>query len=211
MTESDTGPLLQPYDPLAAQVLREHKKVIEMMEKRSLLEKVRNYVRSLVSGSPEARGVLTFVLALSVFMLLWRTAGFLTSCDNPLVVVLSGSMEPAYHRGDLLLLHKVTPVNIGDVIVFTLPDRTVPIVHRVHRVHEGGGTRLFLTKGDNNEFDDRTLYPTGHRWVREEDAVGKVFAIIPSAGFLTIFSEGRPWVKVVVLAAALAWGWFSGE
>ena len=41
--------------------------------------------------------------------------------ESPIVVVLSGSMEPAYHRGDLLMLtnfdEKVVP---GDVVVYNL-------------------------------------------------------------------------------------------
>ena len=41
--------------------------------------------------------------------------------ESPIVVVLSGSMEPAYYRGDLLFLtHYDEPVVPGDVVVYEL-------------------------------------------------------------------------------------------
>ena len=41
--------------------------------------------------------------------------------ESPIVVVLSGSMEPAYYRGDLLFLtHYNEPVVPGDVVVYEL-------------------------------------------------------------------------------------------
>jgi signal peptidase len=50
----------------------------------------------------------------------------------------SGSMEPAFHRGDLLFLTlpRNDPVEINDICVFKLPGRPIPIVHRVVKVHE---------------------------------------------------------------------------
>ena len=53
------------------------------------------------------------------------------------VVVLSGSMEPAYYRGDILFLHMGRrPVRVGEVVVFNIEGRDIPIVHRVVKVHE---------------------------------------------------------------------------
>ena len=53
-------------------------------------------------------------------------------------MLLSGSMEPAFHRGDLLLLtHDAQgPVRVGDIVVFKIEGREIPIVHRVLKVHE---------------------------------------------------------------------------
>ena len=39
--------------------------------------------------------------------------------ESPIVVVLSGSMEPAFHRGDLLFLTQSDgPFEVGDIVVF---------------------------------------------------------------------------------------------
>lgn len=61
-----------------------------------------------------------------------------TGSESPIVVVLSGSMEPAFHRGDLLFLtnFREEPVRVGDIVVFKVEGRDIPIVHRVIKLHE---------------------------------------------------------------------------
>lgn len=61
-----------------------------------------------------------------------------TGSESPIVVVLSGSMEPAFHRGDLLFLtnYKEEPVRVGEIVVFKVEGRDIPIVHRVVKLHE---------------------------------------------------------------------------
>ena len=52
-----------------------------------------------------------------------------------------------------------TPFRAGDIVVFKVADRDIPIVHRVIKVHEKeSGEVDVLTKGDNNAVDDRGLY-----------------------------------------------------
>jgi signal peptidase len=53
-------------------------------------------------------------------------------------ILFSGSMEPAFHRGDLLLLtnYREEPIRAGDIVVFRIEGRDIPIVHRVIKVHE---------------------------------------------------------------------------
>lgn len=50
----------------------------------------------------------------------------------------SGSMEPAFYRGDLLILtnYEDDPVQAGEILVFKVRGRDIPIVHRVIKVHE---------------------------------------------------------------------------
>lgn len=50
----------------------------------------------------------------------------------------SGSMEPAFHRGDLLFLtNRVEdPIRVGEIVVFRIEGREIPIVHRVLKIHE---------------------------------------------------------------------------
>lgn len=60
-----------------------------------------------------------------------------TDSESPIVVVLSGSMEPAFHRGDLLFLtNRDEPVRVGEIVVFKIDGRDIPIVHRVIKLHE---------------------------------------------------------------------------
>ena len=50
----------------------------------------------------------------------------------------SGSMEPAFYRGDLLFLtnYQEEPIQAGEILVFKVKGRDIPIVHRVIKLHE---------------------------------------------------------------------------
>lgn len=63
--------------------------------------------------------------------------------------MLSGSMEPGFYRGDILFLNMgQQPIRVGEVVVFNIDNRDIPIVHRVVKVHETqpGGEVSVLTK-----------------------------------------------------------------
>lgn len=47
-------------------------------------------------------------------------------------------MEPAFQRGDILLLDNraANPLEVGDVVVYKVDGRDIPIVHRVLEIHE---------------------------------------------------------------------------
>ena len=47
-------------------------------------------------------------------------------------------MEPAFYRGDLLFLtnHREEPIRVGEIVVFKVEGREIPIVHRVIKAHE---------------------------------------------------------------------------
>lgn len=81
--------------------------------------------------------VILLLTIVTSALILWKILILACFSESPIVVVLSGSMEPGYERGDLLLL--TTPqrsIEVGDICVFKLEDRETPIVHRIHRVHQ---------------------------------------------------------------------------
>ncbi len=47
-------------------------------------------------------------------------------------------MEPAFFRGDLLFLtnYQEESIRVGEIVVFKIEGREIPIVHRVLKVHE---------------------------------------------------------------------------
>ncbi|KAK7201865.1 signal peptidase type I [Novymonas esmeraldas] len=148
--------------------------------------------------------VVMVSLFLSIVLVGWRGAAVATNCEASIVVVLSGSMEPGYQRGDVLLLHHRPeyPVEVGDIIVYTLPRQDIPIVHRVHRIHQRAedGKRMYLTKGDNNVNDDNFLLERGREWLEEDMIVGKTYAYVPRIGYLTIMFNESQLLKYVALA-----------
>ena len=102
-------------------------------------------------------------LVICTALMTWKSLMVATNSESPVVVVLSGSMEPAYYRGDILVLElwEQRPIESGDVVVYKLGDRDIPIVHRIIDVHDGPAGTYYLTKGDNNTVNDRGLYPSG--------------------------------------------------
>lgn len=67
-------------------------------------------------------------------VMIWNTLKLLMWTESPVVVVLSGSMEPSMYRGDILFLHKQTPIANGDIVVYSVEGQGIPIVHRVTSV-----------------------------------------------------------------------------
>ncbi|XP_062369473.1 signal peptidase complex catalytic subunit SEC11C isoform X2 [Cinclus cinclus] len=82
--------------------------------------------------------VLNFAMIVSSALMIWKGLIVITGSESPIVVVLSGSMEPAFHRGDLLFLTNFhdDPIRAGEIVVFKVEGRDIPIVHRVIKVHE---------------------------------------------------------------------------
>eukprot|EP00534_Pseudo-nitzschia_fraudulenta_P005300 CAMPEP_0201121824 /NCGR_PEP_ID=MMETSP0850-20130426/5617_1 /ASSEMBLY_ACC=CAM_ASM_000622 /TAXON_ID=183588 /ORGANISM="Pseudo-nitzschia fraudulenta, Strain WWA7" /LENGTH=185 /DNA_ID=CAMNT_0047388379 /DNA_START=279 /DNA_END=839 /DNA_ORIENTATION=+ len=143
-------------------------------------------------------------LAMIVFsaLMIWKFLMCYTQSESPVVVVLSGSMEPAFQRGDILFLNNsVEQVNVGDVVVFKIRGRDIPIVHRILKVHqtEPGGEVELLTKGDNNRVDDRGLYAPGQLWLEREDILGKAVGTLRYVGMVTIALNDYPVLKYVLV------------
>mmetsp|Transcript_14014 Transcript_14014/g.18359 ORF Transcript_14014/g.18359 Transcript_14014/m.18359 type:complete len:194 (-) Transcript_14014:91-672(-) len=147
-------------------------------------------------------------LAMIVFsaLMIWKGFMFFTKSESPVVVVLSGSMEPAFQRGDILFLDNSNPeVHVGDVVVFKIKDRDIPIVHRILKVHEKppaeDGTPRYdlLTKGDNNRVDDRGLYAPGQLWLAREDILGQAKGTLRYVGMVTIALNDYPVLKYVLV------------
>jgi signal peptidase len=125
---------------------------------------------------------LSFGLIVCTVYSLWKGLALYTDSPSPIVVVLSGSMEPIFHRGDLLVLsNRKKAVDVGDVVVYNVKGRDIPIVHRVIKQHwsskdaKGVEKQYLLTKGDNNPTDDIELYARGQIHLdREEEIIGLV-------------------------------------
>lgn len=146
--------------------------------------------------------VLNFGMIVSSALMIWKGLMVITGSESPIVVVLSGSMEPAFHRGDLLFLtNRVEdPIRVGEIVVFRIEGREIPIVHRVLKIHEKqDGHIKFLTKGDNNAVDDRGLYKQGQHWLEKKDVVGRARGFVPYIGIVTILMNDYPKFKYAVL------------
>lgn len=146
--------------------------------------------------------LLNFALVLSTAFMLWKGLSVATDSPSPIVVVLSGSMEPAFQRGDLLFLwNRGQNTQVGEIVVYNVKGKDIPIVHRVVRRYGGGDEPLqLLTKGDNNLADDKELYTRGQDYLtRSTDIIGSVIGYVPFVGYVTILLSEHPWLKTVLL------------
>ncbi|KAG9056941.1 Signal peptidase complex catalytic subunit [Serendipita sp. 407] len=146
---------------------------------------------------------LNFCNIIASGLMMWKGLGLVTNTESPIVVVLTGSMEPAFYRGDLLFL--TNPVNepylVGDITVYKIPGQEVPIVHRVIESHFMADTPLnqeILTKGDNNPQDDIVFYKN-LKWLERQHVVGKVRGFLPYIGYVTIAMNDFPQLKYALL------------
>lgn len=83
-------------------------------------------------------------------------------------VVLSGSMEPEFSAGDLIVVREAENYQLNDIVVFQ--EENVLVVHRI--IQTDG--EMITTKGDANEAPDEPVAVTAVK--------GKVLFRIPYAG-----------------------------
>ncbi|ORY57450.1 signal peptidase complex catalytic subunit SEC11 [Pseudomassariella vexata] len=160
----------------------------------------------LANPRQAAAQVLNFALVLSTAFMMWKGLSIASNSPSPIVVVLSGSMEPAFQRGDLLFLwnrNLLAPTDVGEVVVYNVRDKDIPIVHRIVRkfqsVDGDEAKAKLLTKGDNNAADDTELYAKGQDYLERRDIIGSVVGYIPFVGYVTILLSEHPWLKTVML------------
>lgn len=104
-------------------------------------------------------------------------------------VVLSGSMEPEFCEGDLIIVKKTQDIAVNDIVVYEEAGSLV--VHRIMKIDDESIT----TKGDaNNVTDD----PIGISAIK-----GKVLFWIPFAGRIVAFLK-TPIGTIIIIAAAIA-------
>ena len=104
-----------------------------------------------------------------------------------IMTVLTGSMEPDYKVGDIVIVKKTVTdeLKVKDVITFYSNDPTMEgqiVTHRIIDITEENGRRLFETKGDNNQIADLEK-------VEEEDVIGKVQGRVPYVGKAANFMQ----------------------
>jgi len=120
------------------------------------------------------------------------------------VVVLSGSMEPAFSPGDVLIERSVEPsqVDVGQVVTFHEPGTHTMLTHRVRSVESHAGRLVFTTKGDADN--------SVQRWAIDRDGrLGQPIQAIPKIGYVVMFAKTPLGLIVIVLLPLLVIGGFE--
>ena len=105
--------------------------------------------------------------------------------------------EKGFNKGDILFIARPTNIEVGDVIVF-LSGRSNPVIHRVIKIREDNGEKIYETIGDNNNVQLTPLnngQGINEASIKEEQIIGKAKAKIgPYIGWikLILFESQRP-------------------
>ncbi|WP_414469169.1 signal peptidase I [Methanobacterium sp. ACI-7] len=126
--------------------------------------------------------VILIVSILALVSLIGVGAIYISSNMN---LVVSESMAPTLHRGDVVIVEK-NPDNIqvGDIVVYDAVWFPQPIIHRVIAIkNDSKGNILYQMKGDNLPVPDPEL-------VSKNQITSKVVNIIPEIGHTALQIRG---------------------
>jgi len=142
------------------------------------------------NGKPLAREISTYVIIIILGIII----------AQHLNVVVSGSMEPVFYRGDVVLIEKtnflgleeINPNNlkVGDIIIYHANWFPEPVIHRIISiVTTDNGKRYYVTKGDNNPRQDPALVSTEQVQAKVVN-LGTQPVVIPKVGYITLWIRG---------------------
>ncbi|KAI0157928.1 putative signal peptidase I [Hypoxylon sp. FL1284] len=161
--------------------------------------------------------LLPVLQTLGAIFMLWKGLSVVTNSPCPVHVVISESMAPAFHRGDIIVLSNLQrEIRVGDIPVVWFKQAPLPMVHRAVKVlwetRPGGGgdvEQLILTKGDNNELEDVALYPGDREYVYRDEIIGVVRGYLPFLGWITILLNEVPYLKFGLIGGLALIGAFT--
>lgn len=109
-------------------------------------------------------------------------------------IIVSGSMQPEINVGDVVVVKKANPVEVGEVIAYQNGANVV--VHRVIDKQEVNDQTLYTTKGDFNNVPD-----INH--IRQNQVIGLCKYTIPKIGYISIFATQHPKITIGIFVALI--------
>ena len=152
--------------------------------------------------------VIYAALGIVIAFLVNQTLGFALTTDLPVVAVVTSSMVHdestemnhyqwlqnnfRYNRdyidswpiangfsvGDMPIVQGSSEYYVGDVIVYSIPGQSVPVIHRIVKINSDG---TFQTKGDHNPQQLPFEFSIDQEWIH-----GKVITVVPKLGYLKV-------------------------
>lgn len=116
-------------------------------------------------------------------------------------VVVSGSMEPEFYRGDIVAVEKANllglgiqefnpeDVKVGDIVVYNAKWVNEPVIHRVINITEINGSTYYVIKGDNNNAAD-PYYVHPSQITDRAITLGDKPIVIPYVGNINLWLKG---------------------
>jgi len=189
------------------------------MDKKDLRENISKTLRELlrtVKKLPRRRIVELSVTSFLIVIVLALPIYYGTR-TYPVTIVEGTSMYPTLQNGDMVVYKAIDPQKIANstIIVFVQANTgvtffdtlTKPVI--IHRVVgsfiQSDGTVYYVTKGDNNNFNDSSAVQANH-------VLGTPAQVIPKAGFLLLFmSSPQGLVALIGFITLLYLGDYEGK
>ena len=114
------------------------------------------------------RELLEIIAVVAAAYIFYFGLGIALGTPTPMFSVVSESMEPTLHVGDMVIVAK-SEYKTRDIVVYMRG--SMPIIHRIIEEQEEG----YIIKGDNNPSPDPGI-------VRKNQIVGKTIAAAPVIG-----------------------------
>ncbi|OGD66701.1 signal peptidase I [Candidatus Campbellbacteria bacterium RIFOXYC2_FULL_35_25] len=137
-----------------------------------------------------------FITFIGITVVLMLVSVFPITGNFKLLIVQSGSMEPAIKTGSVVIVKPSDNYQIGDVITFGENTKTkTPTTHRIGEVKVVEGNYYYTTKGDANENNDP-------REVSQTEIIGKVLFDVPFIGYAVATAKEPIGFAVLIVVPA---------
>lgn len=143
-------------------------KKVEVQEK-TLFHKILEVLSSIFAVIVIAASLFTLVFRIIFKVEVVKIFGYSG------LVILTGSMEPVYHPGDVIFIHEQKDYEVKDVITFH--QRGMVVTHRI----VGKDGENFTTQGDANNSSDEPI--------KLSDIEGKVVGSVGGVGKVILFLQ----------------------
>ena len=147
---------------------------------------------------------VSFFIIFFIMILIAAYLGYLKFIKNESIgdlfgykhfIIATGSMEPEYKIGDLIIIKKISreEIKVGDVITYNEINSKETISHRVIDIEKKEGEIYYQTKGDNNNAPDINL-------VKYNQIQGKIVYKIKNVGnIITDLSKGIGSIIILII------------
>ena len=108
------------------------------------------------------------------------------------IIIIGNSMEPRFHKGDLVVVHQEPGYEVGDAVVYRNTELKSFVFHRIISQQVGH----FTLKGDHNDWID-DYQPS------QKEVVGRLWLHIPRGG-TAILKIRSPFVMALIAGALVA-------
>lgn len=146
--------------------------------------------------------VTKIIINIIAIVLLYNIILILISCVNKIdnislfgfkaYIITTDSMQPSINKEDVVVVKKEEEdkINVGDVITFNQNGKV--ITHRITNIEEQEGKKIYTTKGDNNNLEDKEK-------IDYSVIEGKNILAIPKLGYVINILENQIVFLFIVL------------